>query len=120
MASRSRRNQRRLALNSPPPCIVPLVGKNDEPELMTVYTSVRGYNADLIRAVGRLYFRDGDRMADVTYGQGGFWRKIDTARYEFLPTDLKPVPPATYADFTKLPYPDAWLDGLFLDPPQVH
>src|SRR5262249_54859994 len=35
-------------------------------------------------------------------------------------TDLKPVPPATYADFTKLPYPDAWLDGLFLDPPQVH
>jgi hypothetical protein len=31
----------------------------------------------LFAQVAKLYFRPGDRIADVTYGKGVFWRQVD-------------------------------------------
>jgi hypothetical protein len=73
----------------------------------------------LIEKVANLYFRDGDRIADVTYGKGVFWRNVDTSRYAFFPSDLLTCPQAPY-DFRSLPYDDTFFNILVFDPPYVH
>jgi hypothetical protein len=84
-----------------------------------VFTSVHGDNAALMERVAALYFRPGYRIADVTFGKGVFWRRIDTTQYDFYPSDLKTCPEVSY-DFRHLPYPDNWCDVVVLDPPYVH
>jgi hypothetical protein len=81
---------------------------------------VRGNNADLIAEVARLYLRPGMLVADVTYGQGVFWRKVDTTRFTLLDTDLCHPEEAKRIDFRALPYADASLDVVVLDPPSLH
>ena len=49
---------------------------------------VSSTNADLFANVETLYFNRGDKIADVTYGNGTFWQQIDTTRYDFNPSDL--------------------------------
>ena len=53
--------------------------------------------------VAKLYFRLGDRIADVTFGKGRFWRQIDLTQYDFHPSDLLTVPDHPY-DLCHLPY----------------
>lgn len=79
-----------------------------------VTSAVSGRNADLIASAASLYLKPGMRVADVTYGKGLFWRKVDTTRFDFLPTDLKDG-----IDFRNLPYRDHSLDVLVLDPPYM-
>jgi DNA modification methylase len=66
--------------------------------------------------VARLYLRDGDRIADVSYGKGVFWRKVDLCKYDFHPSDICTCPDAPH-DFRDLPYEDASFDVVVLDPP---
>jgi hypothetical protein len=87
---------------------------------MAAVTSISGNNADLLREVGSLYIRDGELVVDPTYGKGAWWRKTNLSRFTLLPTDLFPLPPATQADFRKLPYADGCADVAVLDPPYVH
>ena len=87
-----------------------------------VFTSVCGDNADLMERIAVLYFKPGYRIADVTYGRGAFWRKIDTAQYDFFASDLITCPQARY-DFRKLPrkiYKSNSFDGVVFDPPYRH
>jgi hypothetical protein len=79
-----------------------------------VKSAVRGLNADLIAQVARLYLSPGMVVADVTYGQGQFWRKVDTGALDFRPSDL-----STGTDFRHLPYDDDTIDTLVLDPPYL-
>jgi hypothetical protein len=44
-----------------------------------VFTSIPGDNSDLMSEVARLYFQPGFRIADVTFGRGVFWKKIDVS-----------------------------------------
>ena len=60
----------------------------------------------------RLYARLGQSIADVTFGQGVFWKKVDQLNYHVLPTDI-----ATGINFRNLPYEDECLDVVVLDPP---
>lgn len=53
-------------------------------------------------------------VADVTYGKGVFWRRIDLSNYKLLATDLK-----TGTDCRHLPYQDDSLDCVVLDPPYM-
>jgi hypothetical protein len=77
---------------------------------------VRGNNADLIVEVAKLYVRDEDIIADVTYGPGVFWSKMDC-----MASDLEPLEPmVTKADFRALPYSNASIDTVVLDPPYAH
>src|SRR5262249_5172724 len=81
-----------------------------------VYTSVQGSNADLLANVSALYFNPGDRIADVSYGKGAFWRQVDLSQFHFFASDLLTCPNALY-DFRRLPSPDNDFDVVVLDPP---
>lgn len=86
-----------------------------------VTTVIDGKNEDLIATAASVYLTDGATVADVTYSSGRFWRKVDTARYRFLASDLMPVKPGViHADFRALPYRDGSLDALVFDPPYIH
>jgi len=73
-----------------------------------------GGNADLFPHILALHVPEGAVVADVTYGQGVFWRKVPPGRYRLLASDLR-----TGTDFRALPHADASLDALVLDPPYL-
>ena len=62
-----------------------------------------------------LYFNPGSTIADVTYGKGVFWKKVDLSKYNLLSSNLKDG-----VDARQLPYKDGQLDGLVFDPPYMH
>jgi hypothetical protein len=95
-----------------------------------VLTTHYGLNRNLLPQVARLYLAEGARVADLTFGQGVFWEKIDLARFAFVGSDLKmreilreqslrtaAVPPLLAADLVALPYRDTTFDVVVLDPP---
>ena len=90
-----------------------------QPNSIKVYSAIRGTNSDLIVRVIALYVSDGDTVADVTYGKGTFWRKVNTGNFSLLKSDILTCPEATF-DFRHLPYDDASLDHVVLDPPYAH
>ena len=83
-----------------------------------IYTATTGNNAAMIASVAELYVKDGQRVADVTYGRGEFWQGVETQRFELLASDLITTP--TKQDFRRLKYEDGSLDHLVLDPPYMH
>jgi hypothetical protein len=84
-------------------------------EVRTVY----GNNSDLIRAVARLYLPDGAVVLDVTWGFGVFWKRFKgRRRFTLIGSDIRPLGGiSVQADFRKLPYADAGVDVVVLDPP---
>jgi methylase of polypeptide subunit release factors len=87
-------------------------------ELSSVMT---GDNADLIYAVAEFYIKNDAIVADVTFGKGAFWRKTDIERFTLLASDLEPNGiQIKKIDFCDLPYEDASIDVVVLDPPYVH
>jgi len=77
-----------------------------------IYTVHVGSNSGLIKNVTDLYFIKGDRIADVTWGKGVFWKEVDKSKYEIVGSDLK-----TGIDFRYLPYKDNSFNHSVLDPP---
>jgi hypothetical protein len=71
-------------------------------------------NAEVFPQVLDLHVPRGARIADVTYGKGVFWQKVDPEAYELVPSDLK-----TGVDCTALPYEDDSFDAVVLDPPYM-
>ena len=80
-----------------------------------VLSCIQGDNSDLIRGVMRIYTNPGDSIADVTYGRGVFWKKVDLDDYELYGTDLK-----TGTDFRSLPYEDESMGVVVIDPPYMY
>jgi hypothetical protein len=80
---------------------------------LTTTAHVAG-NEEVFPQILALHVPDGARIADVTYGKGVFWKRVDADRYELLATDLK-----TGVDCCELPYDDASLDCVVLDPPYM-
>lgn len=78
----------------------------------TIYTVHLTRNSGLIKDVVSLYFNKGDRVADVTYGKGVFWKDIDRTKYTIVGSDIK-----TGIDFRKLPYCENYFDHSVIDPP---
>ncbi len=77
-----------------------------------IYSVHIGTNAGLIKKVTALYFSEGDKIADVTYGKGAFWRKVDTKKYKIVGSDI-----LTGTDFRDLPYQDKEFNHSVIDPP---
>jgi tRNA G10 N-methylase Trm11 len=71
-------------------------------------------NADVFPQILSLHVPEGSTCADVTYGKGTFWQKVDLKKYNLLKSDLK-----TKTDCRKLPYKDGSLDCVVLDPPYM-
>lgn len=82
---------------------------------MYICTAKVGKNEDLIPDVLSLYAKDGDMIADVTYGKGNFWKQTDLSKYSFFPSDIM-----TGIDFRDLPYLDETFNIVVLDPPYMH
>jgi hypothetical protein len=80
-----------------------------------VLSSYVGINADVFPGILDLYVSNGSKVADVTYGQGAFWKKVKRPDIELLPTDL-----LTGVDCRHLPYGDGEIDAVVLDPPYMH
>ena len=74
----------------------------------------RGTNSDIFPYILDLHVPAGSVVADVTYGKGVFWRKVDPERYTVLPSDI-----ATGVDCRALPYEEGSLDCVVLDPPYM-
>lgn len=78
----------------------------------TIYTVHIGGNSGLIKKVVGLYFNQGDKIADVTYGKGVFWKEVDKTKYQIIGSDIK-----TGIDFRKLPYENKSFNHSVIDPP---
>lgn len=79
-----------------------------------VFSADVATNADVFEQVLRLHVPRGARVADVTYGQGVFWRNVPKRDYRLLASDLQ-----TGVDCRSLPYDDRALDCVVLDPPYM-
>lgn len=87
-----------------------------------------GDNAELFAQVLALHVPSGSTVADVTYGLGVFWRRVPPGRYTLHASDIALKPGVTAplgatlksgVDCRDLPYADASLDCLVLDPPYM-
>lgn len=76
----------------------------------SVLSVVHGDNAELMDAAARLWITDDDFVADVTFGNGAFWKKNDRI---VAGTDLA----LDGTDCRDLPYEDEVVDVVVLDPP---
>jgi hypothetical protein len=80
-----------------------------------VLSAVQGTNAELFARAAALWIGEGDVIADVTAGNRVFWRNVpDGVRRRVLFTDMAEAPGV---DCRSLPYRDASVDVVVLDPP---
>jgi len=84
-----------------------------------VYTAYTENNNFLILKVSKLYLKPGDKIADITYGKGTFWKDIDLSQFKLSPSDIRTCPESPY-DFRDLPYDDDSFDVVVFDPPYAH
>ncbi len=71
-------------------------------------------NAEVFPQVLALHVPKGSTIADVTWGKGVFWKSVPEGIYTVKGTDLK-----TGVDCRNLPYEDASIDCVVLDPPYM-
>jgi len=74
-----------------------------------------GTNDELFPRILKLYVALGSKVADVTFGNGTFWKQIPSGSYEVHGTDL-----LKGVDARHLPYGDGTMDCVVLDPPYMH
>jgi hypothetical protein len=80
-----------------------------------VFSAYQGSNDTLFPLVLGLYVAPGSQIADVTYGNGVFWKQIPRGKYKLLASDLK-----SGTDCRHLPYEAGELDAVVFDPPYMH
>lgn len=71
-------------------------------------------NAEVFPKILGLHVSPGAVVADVTYGKGVFWRNVPKGRYDLKATDAQ-----MGVDCRALPYEEASLDAVVLDPPYM-
>jgi hypothetical protein len=95
-----------------------------------VFSAHVGDNAELFARILALHAPKGATIADVTFGQGVFWKKVRAGDYNLLASDIdakdghgifpsKPIQVQNGIDCRNLPYQDESLDGVVLDPPYM-
>ena len=88
---------------------------NGQPTNELVLTAHAEGNDKVFPRILDLYVKPGSIVADVTYGKGVFWRNVPDGLYDLRPTDL-----LDGVDCRNLPYADAEIDCVVLDPPYMH
>jgi hypothetical protein len=109
-----------------------LFERGEEPMIGGTFQSAYiGNNDDLIATVLQFYLPKDGVVADITFGKGVFWRKVDTTRFTLLTSDIF-VRKRKYdlqlpmelelrcMDFRKLDYSDGSIDVVVFDPPYTH
>ena len=80
-----------------------------------VLSAYVGTNDLVFLHVLSLYVPVGSTVADVTYGNGVFWRRVPKDTYKLHATDL-----GSGVDCRNLPYVPGSLDCVVFDPPYMH
>ena len=80
---------------------------------VTMSAHVAG-NADVFPKILNLHVPEGSIVADVTWGKGVFWQKVDANLYDVRATDI-----SMGVDCRDLPYHDGEIDCVVLDPPYM-
>ena len=80
-----------------------------------VFSACVGDNSELFPEIMGLYVPQGSIVADVTYGNGVFWKSIPSGAYELKATDL-----SSGVDCRKLPHAEGSVDCVVFDPPYMH
>ena len=86
---------------------------NTSPKL--VMSARSGPAAEAFPSALSLYVRPGATVADVTHGNGAFWRRIPDSTYTVLASDSN-----TGTDCRNLPYDAGTIDCVVFDPPRMH
>ncbi len=100
------------------------------PTTELVFSARVGENAELFAQILALHLSKGATIADVTFGQGAFWRAVRATDYNVLASDIeakeghgvfpsKPIEVKTGIDCRDLPYAANSLDAVVLDPPYM-
>lgn len=79
-----------------------------------IFSAYLRNNEDIFPLILSLYVPIGSEIADVTYGKGVFWKKVRKDDYRLHCSDIK-----TGIDCRNLPYADASMDCVVLDPPYM-
>ncbi len=88
---------------------------NGQPTNELLLTAHAEGNDKVFPRILDLYVKPGSTVADVTYGKGVFWRNVPDGLYDLRPKDL-----LDGVDCRSLPYADAEIDCVVLDPPYMH
>lgn len=89
--------------------------QNGAPSNDLVVSAYVSQNAEVFPHILNLYVSAGSTVADVTFGMGAFWRNVPSGQYNLLPSDIEDG-----IDCRDLPYADASIDCVVLDPPYMH
>lgn len=99
-----------------------------KPTTAVVRSARVGRNAELFAEIMALHVPPGSKVADVTFGKGTFWRRIDPGTYDVYASDIGEVPKTEITshrygldgiDCRSLPYEDTAFDCVVLDPPYM-
>jgi hypothetical protein len=89
-----------------------------------VHSAYQAPNDVVFSLILELYVPRSARIADVTYGKGVFWRRVDKGKYDINASDLKkdglPKGCRGGIDSRRLPYEDNSFDCVVFDPPYMH
>ncbi len=81
-------------------------------------------NDEVFPMILDLFVPTSSKVADVTYGKGVFWKKVNKEDYDLFFSDIKtkglPEGCVPGIDSTSLPYEDESFDALVFDPPYMH
>jgi len=88
--------------------------RNGKPSNDLVFSAMQGGNDELFPQILSLYVEPGSTIADITYGKGIFWKKVDPKKFTLKKTDL-----TTGTNCTSLPYRTGSIDCVVFDPPSV-
>jgi len=91
------------------------VVQNGSPTNDLIYSAYKESNEFVFPRILTLYVPEGAVVADVTYGEGVFWRRVPKEQYVLLKSDIR-----TGTDCRELPYKNDEIDCVVLDPPYMH
>ena len=79
-----------------------------------VFSAYVRNNEEIFPLILSLYVPIGSEIADVTYGKGVFWKKVNPSDYNLHFTDIK-----TGVDCRNLPYENCSMDCVVIDSPYM-
>ena len=79
-----------------------------------VFSAYVRNNEEIFPLILSLYVPIGSEIADVTYGKGVFWKKVNPSDYNLHFTDIK-----TGVDCRNLPYENCSMYCVVIDPPYM-
>ncbi len=89
-----------------------------------IFSAHQGGNAGVFRQILDLHVPKGSKVADVTFGKGVFWKDVPPGLYELHASDIDvknhdKISVQNGIDLRNLPYSDASIDCVVLDPPYM-